>query len=66
MKLFRKYTAGTLLLVLVLLTAACGRSDSNTNNGNPMGQSMAPQLVPTMDPPTIRRMVQPTEPPMAP
>ena len=29
MKMFRKYTAGALLLVMILVVAACGNSDNN-------------------------------------
>ena len=44
MKRFRKYTAGLLLLVLVLGVSACGNSDNNggtnkpntENNGTPI------------------------------
>ena len=34
MKRFRKYTAGLLLLVLVLGVSACGNSDNNGGTGN--------------------------------
>lgn len=34
MKWFKRYTAAALLMVLVLTSAACSRSDRNTTDGN--------------------------------